>query len=109
MVEILTAMQEAAKAGGDFAMSQLPDIAQQYVLYGRVSSTLFIAISLVVIALSVWLGIKYFKATEGISIIPAAIAIILAGIAFVVNASNFVMVWFAPKVWLIKEIAGLLK
>lgn len=35
MVEILTAIQSAVGKSADFALEQLPDIAQQYVLYGR--------------------------------------------------------------------------
>lgn len=40
MVEILTTIQRGTETAGTFAMEQLPDIAQQYVLYGRVWAAL---------------------------------------------------------------------
>ena len=37
LASILAAIQRATSASADFALTHLPDIAQQYVMYGRVS------------------------------------------------------------------------
>jgi hypothetical protein len=121
LVEILAGIQSATKAAGDFAMEQLPDVVQQYVLYGRIVSLfwVFVGIALFAIgALSIkrakleghgeWkyesflkdFGLGYWVGTIfcGVGLISAATS---------TNAA--LLVWLAPKVWLLKEIAGLIK
>lgn len=122
MVEILTSIQTAAGKASDFALEQLPDIAQSYVLYGRVTST---------IEFVVFLGISCFLAWRlGFNIRNAIpdkelpnfrsdgqiYAMILQGVGLVVCLpltvsvmNSAALVWFAPKVWLLKELAGLIK
>lgn len=109
LVEILSAIQSAAGQAGDFAMEQLPDIAAQYVAYGRVVHVVGI-----VLALGGLFGcFKLFKwliATDQgefapmVLFIATPVAIVLVG-----NIGPALMVWFAPKVWLLKELAALVK
>ena len=54
LVEILTSIQTAAGKASDFALEQLPDIAQSYVLYGR-------AISLMTLVFLIALGLSLLK------------------------------------------------
>lgn len=113
LVEILTSIQTAAGKASDFAMDQLPDIAQSYIAYGRASLTLYVvscAIALVVI----WYNaIKYTKSDDcydgGAVFYIASLASIIPGGVFIHNLSPMLMVWFAPKVWLLKELASFLK
>lgn len=121
LVEILSQIQTAVKAAGDFTLEQLPDVVQQFVMYGRANYTFFISLAVILIIVSLFLIIK--KAIYGKQIGAYAswsdnrVASIISGISigFVgfcmlfVNIGNFFMVWFAPKIWLIKEIAILLK
>lgn len=44
LVEILTSIQTAAGKASDFALDQLPDIAQSYVLYGRAVSVVAVGL-----------------------------------------------------------------
>jgi hypothetical protein len=132
LVEILGSIQAAAGKAGDFALSQLPDIAQSYVAYGRMSSAFGVVMTLGVVAIAVALfirGLKVFRAdrVEGMSsgqfymkydrlrndgfgyFFPAAIVGALGLLAFCASVQGALLVWIAPKVWLLKEIAGLLK
>ena len=121
LVEILSGIQAAVKAAGDFALDQLPDIAHQYIAFGRVYYTFLTILAIFGIAIGLWLVIKkaiYGKQTEiGYQWSDNRIAANIFGIIFasfssvlfLINITNTVMVWFAPKIWLIKEIAVLIK
>lgn len=124
LVEILTSIQTAAGKASDFALEQLPDIAQSYVAYGRAVSTassvlfLLIAIACFYIAWyaykkpwnhSPWSFDKHLKRSD------SNILVMLAGSFFgvmfgIISVHVFGwMVWFAPKAWLLKELATLIK
>lgn len=109
LVEILTAIQSAAGQAGDFAMTQLPDIAQSYVMYGRAITTLSVIVGLAVLVATAYiawrLGRRHgFTGLEPMYLFPLCISGVL-----LFNTGPMLLVWFAPKVWLLKEIAGLLK
>lgn len=120
LVEILTAIQVGVDKGADFALEHLPDIAQQYVLYGRVWSTVSVLWWLTMLAAFAWvalrLGFLSKKVDRWGNWSNTRIAAALAGSA-ATGISSFILqwelrsamlVWFAPKVWLLKEVAGLL-
>ena len=124
LVEILTGIQGATKAAGDFAMEQLPDIAQSYVLYGRVRTavitTILLLVAAALLAFAKWAysnpwNTSYYSCDEGKkrsdSNYLAICASAFAGGFFLLTAlfSFDLLVWFAPKVWLLKELASLVK
>jgi hypothetical protein len=113
LVEILTSIQTAAGKASDFAMDQLPDIAQSYVAFGRVSLTLYVVLSLLAIVGAPLIAWRVNKGldeyAQGIPFIPAA-GVAVGGVLVLSTTLNpALLVWFAPKVWLLKEIATLLK
>lgn len=117
LVEILTSIQSAAGKASDFAMEQLPDIAQSYVAYGRAVGTLAVVIPLIVLVagwLIAWRVYLYKKDKESYYdpfriMFPAILLSGLCLLSVVVATPQALLVWFAPKVWLLKEIAGLIK
>lgn len=110
LVEILTSIQAATEKASDFALSQLPDIAQSYVLYGRVSLTVAVLLSILVIIALLILGIKWAnKEEDGFPLIIASSLSTVPLVLAIVNFSPMLLVWFAPKVWLLKELAGMIK
>lgn len=118
LVEILSQIQQGVKQAGSFAMEQLPDIAQQYVLWGRVSNTvtcLFILLFVVIfgtISYKVW-SKPWFDTYNDVAgscwairtIIPCFCVI---SVVILMKTIDW-MVWFAPKVWLLKELSILIK
>ena len=118
LADIIAAIHRAASAGADFALSQLPDSAQQYVIYGRVSGTLLVLIGFALVLLSVWMlrkAVQIDVTDNGNYDVSMALGvpspfIACFGIVLVcINFSSTLMVWVAPKVWLLKELATLLK
>ena len=121
LVEILTAIQVGVGKSADFALEQLPDIAQQYVLYGRVWHTASVLWWLAILASSVWVALRFGFLSKKVngwgSWTDVRLAAALSGTA-AAGISSFILllelrsamlVWFAPKVWLLKEVAGLLQ
>jgi hypothetical protein len=120
LVEILTSMQSAAGKASDFAMEQLPDIAQSYVAFGRAYHTFWI-VSMVLVLLGIgWGTIKVFRLAsrpEGVlDDMPPSFAVafgsLIGALPFLIFLDSLkpaLLVWFAPKVWLLKEIATMLK
>lgn len=123
LVEILTSIQTTAGKAGDFAMGQLPDIAQSYVAYGRAMSAFELAAGLVLLALAIWafIGVRAHLEKSGDDFLDANPAVVMPGGFFILVAglvgviqlkaglNAAALVWFAPKVWLLKELASLIK
>jgi len=123
LVEVISQIQQAVSQSSSFVLEQLPDIVQQYVLWGRVSTALTSLCLLFGVYLcyyfsnKVWkkpmMATNTFSGEEYISeacwllrwMFPAAA--IGFSIRFVETLD--LMVWLAPKVWLIKELAALIK
>ena len=118
-------LADTLEKSGNFVLEQAPDIIQQYVLYGRISTTISVLASLLFIFASWYLiyrvGIKdsWKLGTErcgdwaiGRSAATAVGAIImlpLSILAFLSYIHDMILVWAAPKVWLIQELAKLVK
>ncbi len=101
---------------GDFVMEQLPDIAQQYVAYGRVWNTGVFALLALVTIYWLWNVRKvYFTDREygeetylGLGMLSVVLCLTLVPATFI-YAKDTAMVWYAPKIWLIKEAAEMVK
>lgn len=110
LVEILTGIQNATGKAADFALDQLPDIAQSYVAYGRSWSVASAVLALIGLWACVHYARKWFKISDGVSIVvPGAFLGIPLLVFFVEQMNQAMLVWFAPKVWLLKELAKLVK
>lgn len=114
LVEIIGSIQNGIAATTDFAVAQLPDVAQQYIAFGRVNETAGLAAMLLLVALGIWLIFRSLKATKEDgdyfpSVIASACATGAAIYFTVIVFEGAVMVWFAPKIYLIKGLANLIK
>lgn len=117
---VIDAVSKAASA----AAAELPEIATQYVMYGQAMSSIYVGVGLVMllVGLYVFIGMgllncKNFPAksyggwsdARAGSTMAGAFVSFIGIMALVTNLPTFVLVWFAPKIWLIKEIGSLLK
>ena len=124
LVEILASIQAATKTAGDFAMEQLPDIAMQYVMYGRVKTAAVTAFLLLVSAAffatfrwayaNPWnastYGFEKNAKRSDSNYLVMVVACVLGNLFAIIGVLSFDwMVWLAPKVWLLKELAGLVR
>lgn len=106
----------------EFASEQVPDIAMQYIMYYRMWNSVVVAVCLTLVIFSSWLTIsvcfknKYkLKDSSGgdwhdarnWGIILGTVASIFSMLLLVGNLKSFILVWFAPKVFLIEQMVHL--
>lgn len=119
---IFDSIGKSVEKASTFASEQIPDIAMQYVAFGRASSSVFLAICFLMFIVGSWLLIRVAvmnsrKYPESWALDDRRVGAALAGaplmivsfIAMIISLNSFLMVWFAPKVWLINELAHLVK
>ena len=114
VLEIVTQVQTTVARTGDFAVDQLSDVAKQYVIYGIVSGWVSVLLTLSVLAMFIYLTRRMFrweskdgKELEGFFAIPVMLA--LPVVWHLLNTlKNALLVTFAPKVWLLQELADML-
>jgi len=122
VVEILTSMQNAIGKAGDFAIEQLPDVAHSYLIYGQISAVVWFSIWMLFLFLSTWClwsAIKNpwmdtldttMRADSNITtILLAGMGGIFSLIMTMSTIPNMLLVFLAPKVWLLKELANLIR
>lgn len=124
MMEIISSIQSAMAKTGEFTVEQLPDIAMQYILYGRVL-TVVLSISAIVMGITClsfalwayrnpwnrshyWSDQHKIRSDGNYSAMFLGTGIGIASIFLSIVTFDY-MVWVAPKVWLIKELASLIK
>ena len=106
---IFKALGEAATKAYDVAGTQIPDMALQYVMYGRAYLTATMLLGLLLVYASYKAAIKWFYASEGLVVVLAGVVTVSSLTLLALNANSFFLVWFAPKIWLIKELVHLVK
>lgn len=97
----------------DAAYLQAVDIATQYIHFGMAINTLLILISLIAIGISIWAFTRVFKvqhpdAQGGLACL-SIIIFAFGAVVFAVNIRDTLLVYFAPKIWIMKELAELAK
>lgn len=124
LVEILSSIQSATKTAGDFAMEQLPGIAMQYVMYARITTLMSSVFLLLIASALYWLSFWAYKNPWNISdchwekhrkrsdsnMVVMSLAAIFGTLFTLIAFYSFDwMPWLAPKVWLLQELATLVK
>jgi hypothetical protein len=121
LVEVLTGISEGVSQAKDFAIEQLPDVAQQYIVFGMVWETALLVILSGITATCVWALVWGFKklfgetstySEENAGLIVALFsgcALAVTGSFTVAQLKPVLLVWFAPKLYLLQGIAGLVK
>ncbi len=114
LVEIISAISNGVAAAGTFVMEQLPDVAIQYVAYGRAYYTFLIILSALILFVLLPLAVRWAwkDGSEtrcmlvGFSSVPL---VFIFALTFAFNIGSFFKVWFAPKIWLITELVRIIK
>lgn len=114
LAEILTSIQNSVGAVGDFTLSQLQDIAPSYITFGRVWLSCLVLILLAGLYFSTSHAIKISKKILAkeidevyflfVLLIGAAASGFLIGL--IDTSHDLLLVWVAPKVWMLKELSG---
>ena len=112
LVDLLNNLTQAK----EFALSQLPDVCNQYVALGRFNCTaMFIGSILAFIAIPIYLRFVYRRIAHLesdpkiiLNVFPS-IALMVTSILLFGHSMNCISSWIAPKVYLIREISQLIK
>ena len=114
LVEVIGQLQGAVMKASDFAIQQLPDVVQSYILYGRISSLLTLMLEIAILY-GCWRLYKlpveesYYGGEVGL--LKTILSGTVGGIALFLalfSIQETVLVWAAPKIWLIKELGKLI-
>ena len=93
----------------DFATAQIPDVVEQLLRWALIEA----AVGLVVSGLAIWVCYycvkRFWKASEGIVVLPVMFIVAGSAMIFVVALLDALKIIFAPKLFLIEYAAGLLK
>jgi hypothetical protein len=126
LVEVITSIQGAVGKASDFALGQLPDVAQSYVVYGRVTATLDVVVLGAMFAGAVYVAVRKgflnhtaiktrcysegdWEETRTAAAVVGSMAAVILFCCEMAAIQSAALVWFAPKVWLLKELAALVK
>jgi hypothetical protein len=114
LVEVISSISDSVTQVKDFAVEQLPDVAQQYILFGMVWEAIALAIFLILSACSIkiviW-GIKNNAISDtGIcAILFGGIGSIIFSLLSIAQIQQVLLVFLAPKLYLIQGLANLVK
>ena len=112
LVEVIGQLQGAVMKASDFAIQQLPDVVQSYILYGRINN-LYILMFELAILYGCWRLYK-LPTKEGLeeeAYLKTVFSGTVGGTTLTLTLFTIqetVLVWAAPKIWLIKELGKLI-
>ena len=121
LAEVLGGIAEGVGQAKDFAVEQLPDVAQQYIMFGMVWETAAFVMLVAATGLCGWIVMRGWKLSNNsdstysqqdsgqmmmvFGSIPGAVLAIFC----LAQLKAVLLVWFAPKLYLLQGIAGLVK
>lgn len=118
----LAAWLERLSAGADFVVAQAPSIVQERLLFGRISETFYFAVGVIgcaLFAFAIHRHIARAKAEAGAHfdmiddanpcvVLPSFFGVVLCGVFAAVKVEALILVWFAPRIYIINWLRGLL-
>ena len=116
LAQVISSIATSVGEVKDFSVAQLPDIAQQYINYGIVSSSVRVVLCAIIAVVCIkflMLSVKKMNEPyENEEYIPVAISSFLgtalSTIFFFSNLHDLILVLTAPKVWFILQMKELL-
>lgn len=112
---ILKQFSDGISTVGDVAMKELPDIAQQYIVYGfwkglmgSIISVAFVIVCIIAIIEAIKLIRRTGNDEYGFIFVGAAPGLIFGSLVAYFTIQNLLLNIFAPKLWLLLEIKNLI-
>jgi len=115
LANILTSISTGIQATGSFVLEQLPDVAQQALVYGRITNTIGLVVALILLVVTIsyirWVRRLSYNdyGPRDVPIILAMMGALITTIALGAAVPATVLVWFAPKLWLLQHFSQLVK
>ena len=116
LAQVISSIVTSVGEVKDFSVAQLPDIAQQYINYGIVSSAVWVVLCAIIAVVSIKILIfsvkKINESYNNDAYIPVVVFSFFGSffptIFLFVNLHNLILVLTAPKVWFILQMKELL-
>ena len=113
LAKFLNLLTETMTQSKDFVLEQAPLVVQEMVTLGRVQFGIgFVGCALAVLACA-WLGWKHRSAFEELEPSPLIFVVMfgtpMALMGMATCGYMFIRVYFAPRLYVIEQIAGMLK
>jgi hypothetical protein len=111
-------LREAADAGASFVLEQAPLIVQEKVAYGRVMHTASVVAFLLLAVAATYVALRFYKAGQEddwenilhvLGFMLAAIAVPASFASAIESFGPCVMAWFAPRLYVLEWLAGIVK
>lgn len=121
LVEVLDGISQGVTQAKDFAVDQLPDVAQQYIMFGMVWETAAFVMLVAATGLFTWMFLRGWRLTSDkessysehdrgkMLMIFGSIPGFTIAIFSIAQLKAVLLVWFAPKLYLLQGIASLVK
>lgn len=122
---IFASVGKSIETAVDFSKEQLPDIAYQYLLFSRAYISLASLIEFIIMGIGLWLIINVairdtrklgtdkwdrdWAGTRHVAIVSGFFITVFSMILFFSNLKSLLLVWFAPKLFLIQGMVELVK
>ena len=120
---IFSSIASTVSSTVDFAKEQIPDIAVQFITYSRAYYTLVEILGFIFLSLVYWLVVSVAFKNRFKCVSPhnewhgARVGALLFGLLLIIptmgiifgNTKTFLLVWFAPKIFLIQSLVNLAK
>ena len=115
LAQVISSIVTSVGEVKDFSVAQLPDIAQQYINYGIVMSSVWVVLCAIIAVVSIKFmdfSVKKIRNDEDfyhllLSTCSGFVSVI-STFYFFFNLHNLILVLTAPKVWFILQIKELL-
>ncbi len=115
--KLLKLLTDSIAQGKDFVLEQAPDVVQQLLLYKRIEYTFYAVLLILIMGVVTYICVKGFNVcisksdTDVLAFLLAVCGFIylITTPIFCALVTRLIMVYFAPKVFLLEYLASLVK
>lgn len=114
---LLSGLMNVANDAAKFAGDQIPPLVQEKIVFGRAWETTLLALMVALSCVLLYQVRKWFQWASEDEDSPAPILLsifgtfgVLAGVVFsIVQCREVLLVWFAPRLYLVEWLKGMIK
>ena len=116
LTDLLVTLSSSVQRGAEWVGEQVPPLVQEKILLGRIEETTWFVGGLIVAVVLVYKGARFWKRSfeltdeydAPVCVVPF-LAFGAALLAATVNLHSFVLVWFAPRLYIVEWLADLMR
>lgn len=114
---LLKLITDSIAQGKDFVLEQAPDVVQQLIVYKRIEYTFYTVLLMLIIGVVTYVSIKGFNACMSKTDTESLLMLLMfAGFTYLITililcglVPRLIIVYVAPKVFLLEYLASLIK